>query len=207
MRTTPQVASRGNSDDPWIALVQRGKCAFVDKVRNAQAAGAVGVIVGDRESNTLLTMYSAEDTSDIEIPAVYVGRSAYFELRAMAALPTPPVEVVLLHEDIEPMPLLDILVITVLSPTLMMAIVYLMHRLRVRQQRKRDLAPVEAPLENIRTSVNPHMQDPTDCAICLEDYIDDDVIRVLPCRHQYHANCVDPWLTTRKRFCPICKQD
>lgn len=35
----------------WIALVERGSCAFVDKVRNLQKAGAVGVIVGDNEQN------------------------------------------------------------------------------------------------------------------------------------------------------------
>jgi len=31
---------------PWIALVQKGGCAFVTKVRNAQQLGALAVIVG-----------------------------------------------------------------------------------------------------------------------------------------------------------------
>lgn len=32
--------------EPWIALVQRGECAFVDKAREAQRLGAGAVIVG-----------------------------------------------------------------------------------------------------------------------------------------------------------------
>lgn len=34
--------------DNWIALIQRGKCPFSDKVRLAQKAGAIAVIFGDQ---------------------------------------------------------------------------------------------------------------------------------------------------------------
>lgn len=50
--------------DSWIAIVQRGHCAFVDKVREAQRFGAKAVIVGGDDPNesgnsdTLLNMYS-----------------------------------------------------------------------------------------------------------------------------------------------------
>ncbi|CAG8515779.1 9662_t:CDS:1, partial [Scutellospora calospora] len=45
------------------------------------------------------------------------------------------------------------------------------------------------------------------CAICLEDFDEGDNIRELPCRHWYHVECIDPWLTTKSSSCPLCKKD
>lgn len=43
------------------------------------------------------------------------------------------------------------------------------------------------------------------CAVCLEPFHNNQCLRVLPCAHEYHRDCVDPWLLLRPT-CPLCKR-
>ena len=43
-----------------------------------------------------------------------------------------------------------------------------------------------------------------ECVICLSEMEDDDVVRLLPCSHIMHAECVDTWLSSSP-CCPCCK--
>jgi len=46
----------------------------------------------------------------------------------------------------------------------------------------------------------------TKCSICQEDFEADDELRVLPCKHAEHAECLDQWLRVNKS-CPHCKAE
>ncbi|CAP97060.1 Pc21g21630 [Penicillium rubens Wisconsin 54-1255] len=41
------------------------------------------------------------------------------------------------------------------------------------------------------------------CAVCSEDFMGGQLLRSLPCRHQYHAECVDGWLLNISGSCPL----
>ncbi|KAI8557591.1 hypothetical protein RHMOL_Rhmol04G0021900 [Rhododendron molle] len=45
------------------------------------------------------------------------------------------------------------------------------------------------------------------CIICLEDFKEGDITRILPnCGHSFHLQCMDEWLA-QKASCPMCRKD
>lgn len=43
------------------------------------------------------------------------------------------------------------------------------------------------------------------CPICTEDFAKGQEVRVLPCNHKFHPDCVDPWLLNVSGTCPLCR--
>ncbi|KAJ2781815.1 hypothetical protein GGI15_003114 [Coemansia interrupta] len=205
------LAKHVDASESWIILIERGGCGFVEKVRNMQASGAAAVLVGDPWYDLPITMYASGDTSDVHIPSSFVARSQYNGLRQAARdAGSKGLNIKLVRNEYYELPFLDVLFITILSPMLMMGFIYVLYRLRLRQHRLRDLAPTDF-VNSLPVKTFYHSKyregEPAECAICLDDFDDEDELRVLPCRHQYHVKCIDRWLTTRKKFCPICKQN
>jgi len=46
-----------------------------------------------------------------------------------------------------------------------------------------------------------------ECAICLECMPPETKVRILPCRHSFHEDCIVGWLNEGKTTCPLCKFD
>lgn len=45
----------------------------------------------------------------------------------------------------------------------------------------------------------------SNCSICLADYTDSDLLRLLPeCNHLFHSQCIDPWFKLHTT-CPVCR--
>lgn len=79
-----------------IALIDRGECSFVDKVRNAQAAGAIGAIIANRAGDST-PILGGTGADDVAIPAVSVGASDGNLLRQAAC----PLAAAHLHDRFE----------------------------------------------------------------------------------------------------------
>ncbi|KAH7841389.1 hypothetical protein Vadar_029293 [Vaccinium darrowii] len=47
-----------------------------------------------------------------------------------------------------------------------------------------------------------------ECRICLVEFVNGENLRVLPsCRHIFHHDCINLWLTSKSTECPICRHD
>jgi E3 ubiquitin-protein ligase RNF38/44 len=52
---------------------------------------------------------------------------------------------------------------------------------------------------------NDGLVDVTDCSVCLNEFQDDESIRLLPkCSHAFHLPCIDTWLKSHSN-CPLCR--
>lgn len=79
--------------------------------------------------------------------------------------------------------------------------VYVEKRERLAEQDEEEVVKDEI---TYRSSVD---SDSETCPICLDDFEDGADVKVLPCQHFFHVDCINPWLERRSGRCPLCKQD
>ena len=41
------------------------------------------------------------------------------------------------------------------------------------------------------------------CSVCTDDFAKGQDVRVLPCKHKFHPECIDPWLLNVSGTCPL----
>lgn len=44
------------------------------------------------------------------------------------------------------------------------------------------------------------------CIICMEEFKQKSLCRILFCDHYFHKNCIDPWLINQSARCPYCRR-
>ncbi|XP_069486561.1 E3 ubiquitin-protein ligase RNF38 isoform X2 [Ambystoma mexicanum] len=85
------------------------------------------------------------------------------------------------------------------------ALLNLAERLGEAKPRGLTKADIEQ-LPSYRFNLNNHQSEQTLCVVCMCDFESRQLLRVLPCNHEFHAKCVDKWLKAN-RTCPICRAD
>ncbi|XP_057805311.1 receptor homology region, transmembrane domain- and RING domain-containing protein 2-like isoform X6 [Salvia miltiorrhiza] len=211
--TNERVASKNGTRYPFVLIV-RGGCSFEDKVRRAQAAGFEAAIVYDNETSDLVAM--AGNPVGININAVFVSKVSGETLAKYAGASDLQLWIVPSYEN-PSWSIIALSFISLLGVSAVLATCFFVRRHRFRSER--PLAPrvrefhgissrlVKAMPSLIFTAVLEDNCTSQTCAICLEDYSVGEKLRVLPCRHKFHAVCVDTWLTSWRTFCPVCKRD
>lgn len=67
----------------------------------------------------------------------------------------------------------------------------------------KEAATKKTDSENIEGSGKGREEELT-CSVCLEQVNEGELVRSLPCLHQFHTLCIDPWLR-QQATCPVCK--
>jgi len=190
---------------PMFAVIARyGGCNFEQKVRHAQEANYTAAIIYNVNSDKLVPMGGDDNTL---ISSVFIGQSDAKLLLDRFSYPNNS-EVYLLISDDEPFDinayLLPFAIVVGICFLVMLFIVMYKccqdHR-RSRRHRLPKSALKKLPIIKYKTG------DPYEtCVICLDDFVEGDKLRVLPCDHGYHSKCIDPWLVKNKRICPQCRK-
>jgi len=70
-----------------------------------------------------------------------------------------------------------------------------------------DLAEDNADCGAQCLNVTPSGSSGSTCGVCLVDFVNGDELRLLPCGHRFHRECIDHWLLQSSTVCPVCKTD
>jgi len=67
--------------------------------------------------------------------------------------------------------------------------------------------PADLPRKSFDSQRSTQTMHRPHCAVCLDSFVSGDLVRQLPCQHDFHRDCIDVWLLERSSRCPICRYD
>uniref|UniRef100_A0A673GMZ1 RING finger protein 150 n=1 Tax=Sinocyclocheilus rhinocerous TaxID=307959 RepID=A0A673GMZ1_9TELE len=189
---------------PWIAVIAIGNCTYREKIRYAAALNASAVVifnVGSSNSNETITMphHGTGDVVAIMIPEP--------KGREIVALLEKNITVTMhitigtrnLQKYVSRTSVVFVSISFIILMIISLAWLVFYYIQRFRYANARDHNQVQSHGSETEWGFD-------NCAVCIEDYKPNDVVRILPCRHVFHKNCVDPWLQDH-RTCPMCKMN
>ncbi|XP_056396098.1 E3 ubiquitin-protein ligase RNF128 [Hyla sarda] len=209
-----------NYNGPWIALIQRGGCTFSEKIKAAGEAGAKAVVIYNNEGsdNGVFEMSHPGTKETIAIMIGYIKGTEIVQLVRNRIQVNMVIEVGKKHGNWMnhySIFFVSISFFVVTAATVGYFIFYSARRwrhTRAQNQKMKKLkdeakkAIGQLQLRTIKQGDKVLGPDGDSCAVCIEAYKANDVVRILTCNHFFHKNCIDPWLLEH-RTCPMCKCD
>ncbi|XGW35783.1 hypothetical protein V3C99_019178 [Haemonchus contortus] len=195
-----------------FALVPRGNCSFSEKayhVQRAEPTGFQALVIYNSEGKPPIDMAGSKYADSVRIPVLMISYQCMLAINNtypasqgyIVQIKVSPGYYDLFRYLIPFVVVVGFCFIVLLISLILKAIRLCRERRRVARKRlsKRNLRKI--PTKKFRKG-----DEPETCAICLDDFIEGEKLRVLPCRHTYHCNCIDPWLTQNRKVCPMCKR-
>ncbi|XP_027196584.1 E3 ubiquitin-protein ligase RNF13-like [Dermatophagoides pteronyssinus] len=211
--TPPSSTDQLNQTINWFVLAYRSssfhaKCSNREKIQNAVNAGYKAIILySPMDFYQTSFIHSSSEHFNITIPGLLVShedgqtlRSNFlyhsgFRLFITSEIP-PNFSYYLIPFAI----IIGAGILIIVSYVVFQLMMCIMERRKAQRHRlsRKDLKKVT--LQKFEKGIFYET-----CAICLDDYVEGEKIRILPCNHAYHMKCIDPWLTKNRRVCPVCK--
>lgn len=211
------AATRG-----WIAVIPRGNCTYKEKIWHAVRQNASAVVIYNLGASNVNETITMPHGGTGEIVAIMIPELKGREIMSLLERNI----TIMMHITIGTRNLqkyvsrtsvvfVSISFIVLMIISLAWLVFYYIQRFRYANARDRnqrrlgDAAKKAIGKLQIRTIKKGDKETESDfdnCAVCIEGYKPNDVVRILPCRHLFHRTCVDPWLLDH-RTCPMCKMN
>ncbi|KAG7263101.1 hypothetical protein CRUP_003637 [Coryphaenoides rupestris] len=192
----------------WVALIAAGNCTFREKISNAASRNASAVVVynvGSNNPNDTITM-PHQGTGDII--AVMIPEPKGQDIVALLEQGvTVVMDITVGTRNLQKYVSRTSVVFVSISFIVLMTISLAWLVFYYIQRRLGDAAKKAISRLQVRTIKKGDKEIDSEfdsCAVCIESYKPNDVVRILPCRHLFHKHCIDPWLQDQ-RTCPMCK--
>ncbi|XP_070808110.1 E3 ubiquitin-protein ligase RNF128 isoform X1 [Pituophis catenifer annectens] len=214
--------SAAPADRPWVALVQRGGgCMFSVKINAAARLRAQAVAVFNYDGAAgpeVQTMTHPGTGNTVAIMISYAKGREILQKIERGYQVTMAIEVGKKHGswmNNYSIFFVSVSFFIVTAATVGYFIFYSARRLRVARAQNRRQRRLKADarkaigqlqLRTLKQGDEETGPDADSCAVCIEAYKPNDVVRILTCNHLFHKSCIDPWLLEH-RTCPMCKCD
>jgi len=200
-----------------IVLVKRGHCSFFLKAENVDFYNGTGLVVGNNDGDQLVHMYKPIGKKDeVNIPCVFVSES-YYDL-AITALSQANSVIATISPSEEypidnlwpPKGLTTVIIYMLLTFPLAWAGLVLLRtcsRIPRRRMVKRQIRVIPEVIFSSGKLKAKGIKLTNDCCpICLADFKEKTRIKVLPCDHGFHPECIEPWIRQHNDSCPMCRE-
>ncbi|XP_053773511.1 E3 ubiquitin-protein ligase RNF128 isoform X2 [Desmodus rotundus] len=209
-----------NTEKPWIALIERGNCTFSEKIQTASRRNADAVVIYNSPGTGNQTIQMANFGAG-DIVAIMIGNlkgTKILQSIQRGIQVTMVIEVGKKHGpwvNHYSIFLVSVSFFIITAATVGYFIFYSARRLRNARAQNRKQRQLKADakkaigrlqLRTLKQGDKEIGPDGDSCAVCIELYKPNDLVRILTCNHIFHKTCVDPWLLEH-RTCPMCKCD
>ena len=224
-KNSPRVPKVTNSSESWFAVLREVPRCSQKALKDIKSAGYGLVMIGDKVNS-----YEPQLSDDLAYILISQEYSEYLISNALSSLAQPDV-LATVDANADVIVAIAAVSMFVLVAVALGVVILLTVKLHSQSRRGTVATPTFPPPEpvgtywdrftaSIRLPLGPEQTKKLpnkkyerlgsleSCGICFEELKNGDEVRDLPCGHNnFHTSCLDQWLLTCNRSCPLCRHN